>query len=658
MPPPEDAVASGHRGVAYYAEEDEFGFLSLVALSPAGEELSRVSFVRESALPTLAVYDDRVVHWETFWARSVTGTDLRGTIDLGEQRDLEAYNTHLFEERRFTTVSSDAADELVDLRDLTITALPPNLEARGAPLVAPGGRWLAGVDEDRRTVTAVRPDRIYGESILIEAGGGWTVRSLAWLSPDALRVAAEAEGPDRVAFIDVELEGRSATETRVRPDVGRDVLHPGNRYAAAVASTDTGFTLFIEPGTGRVLHERRSRMQTVPEMLNSHALVLNDDVWSIIDLESGEAEDLDLDRRRYGTAFRRGSLIILSTSNGASDEPPFVVVDAETGVWYDLGAAIGEIDGFAAVQSITVGPSGIGLARMRDGDEMLYVVFDADGVIVERRFGRESTAVLSPDGGAALVATLVGSVYQISVWDFMGDTVTPGDSLGPGWLRLWAGASDPDRLEVPASNLASGLEVEYLDTGEDGPGSQIVGIANFSDNTVAPVIDYLPVDGDGFVLSDVTVTSLFGSRWGQLVVPQTGFVDVLSFSGPGADQVADIYGIPLVAESLELDLTAEGVGAVPIDADGREVDGSEPFVKVLVENFSPHPIELRHVCVYWVESEFDSGIELDALDTVSRIALQPGETQFVDVPDEVLERFEEEGAGCDSVMWQLLRPSD
>jgi hypothetical protein len=186
---------------------------------------------------------------------------------------------------------------------------------------------------------------------------------------------------------------------------------------------------------------------------------------------------------------------------------------------------------------------------------------------------------------------------------------------------------------------------------------QILTIINTRDSTVAPTLEFVPLDRKGRKISGVTVRTALGSDHGMVVVP-AGWRgnDVLAFDGPGFRQVADVKVIVRSMVRIEAERPAEyteyteDLQARTISA-GHTVQAGN-FDTVLVNNPYSLPISIRVVCIISKEPSPGAAQQMvEALPIGDLTRIEPLEVGTVPVTGPAADRTRE----CGEVMAYLSR---
>ncbi|HEX5541824.1 MAG TPA: hypothetical protein VFX60_09710 [Micromonospora sp.] len=131
--------------------------------------------------------------------------------------------------------------------------------------------------------------------------------------------------------------------------------------------------------------------------------------------------------------------------------------------------------------------------------------------------------------------------------------------------------------------------------------NQVLVIDNAGHRSVAPTLEFTALDSYGEALSDVWVTTVFGSDLGDLVVPPGESADVLVFEGAGSDRVEDVRVFVKDAAVVDFPLIRSDVEVEPLDAEGRPVTRNDRFTSVALHNDNPDPVAVRLVYIIWTD---------------------------------------------------------
>lgn len=130
--------------------------------------------------------------------------------------------------------------------------------------------------------------------------------------------------------------------------------------------------------------------------------------------------------------------------------------------------------------------------------------------------------------------------------------------------------------------------------------NQTLAITNVTSVNYAPFLTFVAVDKSGVVLPAVTVSAVFGSDRGALVVPaRNSVVDVMRFSGEGVDRVADVRATVTDALFVEYPPITAGPIVTPLDGSGAVVTRNDVFTRVRVGNDNDGPISIRLIYIIW-----------------------------------------------------------
>jgi len=131
--------------------------------------------------------------------------------------------------------------------------------------------------------------------------------------------------------------------------------------------------------------------------------------------------------------------------------------------------------------------------------------------------------------------------------------------------------------------------------------SQTIVIANKGASSVVPTLAITPLDGAGHPLTGVSVTTVFGSDHGALVVApgRNGGYDVLVFSGPDRAKVADVA----VAVTGTVRATEQSQGAYvtvqTADRNGGPLSKFDRFEQVVLHNPNSAAVSVRTVYIVY-----------------------------------------------------------
>lgn len=151
------------------------------------------------------------------------------------------------------------------------------------------------------------------------------------------------------------------------------------------------------------------------------------------------------------------------------------------------------------------------------------------------------------------------------------------------------GSSDaPERRSA-----TPGLRFDFkLQAGENQI-DQTVTIENPGDTSLAPVLDYTPLDAAGEPMPDIQVRTAFGSDSGRLVVPTDWAVlDVLRFEGPGARKVENVDVSVREADEVAIERPTDEAEIQRLDK-RRPVEYDHLFDSVRLTNPGDAEIDVR-----------------------------------------------------------------
>lgn len=167
-----------------------------------------------------------------------------------------------------------------------------------------------------------------------------------------------------------------------------------------------------------------------------------------------------------------------------------------------------------------------------------------------------------------------------------------------------AGSSEPagDSGDGPSQSAQSEIDLRfsYVGVAESGTLDQTVTIANPSEGVaVVPTLSFQALDVNSDPLTDVTVTTIYGSDMGLVVAPANYEVfDILRFAGTDLGRVKD------VKVTIEKMRTFEASGTTYpevdyLDAQGRSVDYPSEARTVRVNNPGESDYVVRLVGITW-----------------------------------------------------------
>lgn len=140
----------------------------------------------------------------------------------------------------------------------------------------------------------------------------------------------------------------------------------------------------------------------------------------------------------------------------------------------------------------------------------------------------------------------------------------------------------------------STLSFSYRELGPDGYINQTLTITNHSFASFAPTLVVTPLDKTGHTLSDLHVTTAFGSDRGNLVIPPNGqSYDILTFHGPDAARVFQVKVHVKALTQVNSPAGPDHVNAQAADASGNLVSKFDNFDKVALINSNTTPVAVR-----------------------------------------------------------------
>lgn len=105
------------------------------------------------------------------------------------------------------------------------------------------------------------------------------------------------------------------------------------------------------------------------------------------------------------------------------------------------------------------------------------------------------------------------------------------------------------------------------------------------------------LDGAGEPLADVEVETLYGSQVGGLVVVPGRDLDIVTFTGPGAQRAEDVDVELEAVEAVDFPEVTSPVEAVPVDARGKPVAYPGLLSRVQLRNPNDAAVEVRTVYI-------------------------------------------------------------
>lgn len=196
----------------------------------------------------------------------------------------------------------------------------------------------------------------------------------------------------------------------------------------------------------------------------------------------------------------------------------------------------------------------------------------------------------------------------------------------------------------------SDISTTYVDIAQSGFIDQTVTFENRANVAVIPRTRYRALDGDGNAVGGIEVTTAFGSDRSLLVVPPTGYFDVLTFTGVRVDEVADVEievvdVVPVAGYNL-----GEGIEPEALDGDGASVSKFDAFSQIGLANPSDADIRYRVVClIYDVPKPGNAQQAIDVSVAIESVLVPAGERVIAPVTESFAERTANLGYGCDSL---------
>lgn len=202
------------------------------------------------------------------------------------------------------------------------------------------------------------------------------------------------------------------------------------------------------------------------------------------------------------------------------------------------------------------------------------------------------------------------------------------------------------------------VSAEYVDIGATGFIDQTVTFDNRAGVALVPQVSYRALDARGNAVPGIEVTAVFGSDRSLLVIPPTGYFDVLTFAGDRVREVVDveveITGIATV-DGYELGKVIE---PEPLGPDGSSRTKIDPFSQVALTNTSDRDVYFRVVCLVYDSPETGNAqqaVEVSVVVEPTRVAA--GQRVVLPVSTAFAERTAELGFGCDSLKLHPTPPT-
>jgi hypothetical protein len=141
---------------------------------------------------------------------------------------------------------------------------------------------------------------------------------------------------------------------------------------------------------------------------------------------------------------------------------------------------------------------------------------------------------------------------------------------------------------------------DYRASDGDGNMNQVLKITNPGPRAWALVLKLTAIDASGNALPDVTVSTVYGSDRGGLVVPaRFGAIDVMRFIGKHRDRVADVRATVVTATLVQYPAVTADPVVTPLDASGAVVTRNDVFARLQVADDNDDPITIRLVYIIW-----------------------------------------------------------
>jgi hypothetical protein len=160
--------------------------------------------------------------------------------------------------------------------------------------------------------------------------------------------------------------------------------------------------------------------------------------------------------------------------------------------------------------------------------------------------------------------------------------------------------------------------------GEDLLDQQLL-IDNRSPYAVTPALSLTALDDSGEPLPGVTVTTVFGSDHGGLVVPPGGGYDVLIFDGPRAAEVADVEVAVDDAPTVPFPPVDTEVDVAALDGQGLSTTHDRRIAAVRLTNGNGIPVTVRLVYVVWSDPAPGGAQQAETVTPVGDLIEVPGD---------------------------------
>ncbi|WP_433288307.1 hypothetical protein [Micromonospora sp. CA-244673] len=188
---------------------------------------------------------------------------------------------------------------------------------------------------------------------------------------------------------------------------------------------------------------------------------------------------------------------------------------------------------------------------------------------------------------------------------------------------------------IARPHLDATLRFEFAATTGAGYMNQLLTIYNDSTQMLAPTLQFTALDATRSPLPAVKVTTVYGSDQGNLVVPPGGGVDVLIFTGEGAQFAEDVVVTALTTETIEAPAVHVEPVVTPVDESGRVLDRNSRFTAVSLRNDDSEQMSVRLVYIIWTVPEGDQRQQAAQVVPVGDlIVVPPKQTTLVPVTGE------------------------
>ena len=196
------------------------------------------------------------------------------------------------------------------------------------------------------------------------------------------------------------------------------------------------------------------------------------------------------------------------------------------------------------------------------------------------------------------------------------------------------GCGSSDARKPPAAT--SDLRFEFKLLAGENEIDQTVTIENPGDTSLAPELEYTPLDAAGEPMPDIRVKTAYGSDSGRLVVPaRWAVLDVLRFEGPGARKVEDVDVRVREADELAIERPTEEAEIQRLDK-GRPVEYDHLFDSFRLTNPGDAEVDVRVALIeYELPPEGESQQWIRVTELAPLTTLAAGAKKTIRLPRQV-----------------------